>query len=63
MITVMTYAGDNGPTFTGPFPNQDAAAIWGRQWSVDNHDDPRWQIMYILCDYFNRNPMLRLPPE
>jgi len=61
MLIVMTYAGENGPSFMGPFPDQGTAADWGRQWSVNNNDDPRWQTMEIPTAYFNQYPTLNSP--
>lgn len=63
MTIVMTYIGNDGPRFTGPFPDQNAAIAWGRQWSVENDNDPRWQTMDIASAYFDQAPTLVLPSK
>ena len=58
MIIVMTYAGNSGPEFTGQFTGQHNAAVWGRNWSVQNDDDPRWQVLDVPASFFNQRPTL-----
>lgn len=52
---VLTWRSDIAPGsigLTGPFEDEDKAAVWGEGWQIGHGDNPCWQVLALDGDNF-----------